>query len=265
MATWYSLPIEIQTIILKLLQSNGDSGTTSNYAAVSKEWQLYFERFNFRRLILNQSCIPEFGRAVRQHRRGMVKHVWLRVELAPYLCPACRWPERPLEILDNNQTFTAALYQLLEVLSTWKKNGQYGVSNGGLVLELSAYSPSDSEHYFKYPLGKDDYPHKYDESCVVDDSVKAGLSGNLQRILPLGTIPLTQLSIRHISIPHPELAASLEIFLNSIIESSIFQRQIEGCQAFQLSEYCFTADDILEVSTPIHCSTFSRAYMVWKA
>ncbi|KAM6482039.1 hypothetical protein HDV62DRAFT_57988 [Trichoderma sp. SZMC 28011] len=179
MATWYSLPVEIQTMILKLLQSHSDSATTSNYAAVSKEWQLYFERFNFRRLILHQSCIPEFGRVIRHHRRGMVKHVWLRVELAPYVCPACEWPERPFEILDNNQTLTAAIYQLLEVFSTWKKNGQYGVSNGGLVLELSAYSPSDSEHFFKYPLGKDDYPHKYDETCIADDSVKAGPSDNL--------------------------------------------------------------------------------------
>ncbi|KAJ4864291.1 hypothetical protein T069G_00821 [Trichoderma breve] len=179
MATWYSLPIEIQTMILKLLQSHSDSSTTSSYAAVSKEWQLYFERFNFRRLILHQSCVPEFGRVVRRHRRGMVKHVWLRVELAPYVCPACEWPERPFEILDNNQTFTAAIYRLLEVFSTWKKNGQYGVSSGGLVLELSAYSPSDSEHFFKYPLGKDDYPHKYDETCIVDDSVKAGPSDNL--------------------------------------------------------------------------------------
>ncbi|KAL6830616.1 hypothetical protein J3E69DRAFT_196824 [Trichoderma sp. SZMC 28015] len=179
MATWYSLPIEIQTMILKLLQSHSDSGTTSSYAAVSKEWQLYFERYNFRRLILHQSCIPEFGRVVRHHRRGMVKHVWLRVELAPYFCPACEWPERPFEVLDNNQTFTAALYRLLEVLGTWKKSGQYGVSNGGLVLELSAYSPSDSEHFFKYPLGKDDYPHKYDETCIVDDSVKAGTSDSL--------------------------------------------------------------------------------------
>ncbi|UKZ73250.1 hypothetical protein TrVFT333_000892 [Trichoderma virens FT-333] len=130
----------------------------------------YFETFSFRRLILGQSCIQEFSRIVRQHRRGMVKHVWLRVELARYLCPACEWPEKPLEIIENNQIFTAALYQLFDVLSSWKKSGQHGVSNGGLVLELSAYSPSDSEHHFRYPLGKDDYPHKYDENSIVDDT-----------------------------------------------------------------------------------------------
>ncbi|KAL6805996.1 hypothetical protein J3E68DRAFT_442229 [Trichoderma sp. SZMC 28012] len=158
MATWYSLPIEIQTMILKLLQSHSDSGTTSSYAVVSKEWQLYFERYNFRRLILHQSCIPEFGRVVRHHRRGMVKHVWLRVELAPYFCPACEWPERPFEVLDNNQTFTAALYRLLEVLGTWKKSGQA---------------------FFQIPSWQDDYPHKYDETCIVDDSVKAGTSDSL--------------------------------------------------------------------------------------
>ncbi|EHK26485.1 uncharacterized protein TRIVIDRAFT_63786 [Trichoderma virens Gv29-8] len=168
------LPIEVQMMVLKLLQSHNNGGTTSNYAAVSKEWQLYFETFNFRRLILGQSCIQEFSRIVRQHRRGMVKHVWLRVKLARYLCPACEWPEKPLEIIENNQIFTAALYRLLDILSSWKKSGQHGVSNGGLVLELSAYSPSDSEHHFRYPLGKDDYPHKYDENSIVDDTVKFG-------------------------------------------------------------------------------------------
>ncbi|KAL7932207.1 hypothetical protein V8C35DRAFT_96961 [Trichoderma chlorosporum] len=176
MATWQSLPIEIRSMVLKLLQSHSDGGTTSSYAAVSKEWQLYFETFNFRRLVLGQSCIPEFGRIVRQHRRRILKHVWLRVELAQYLCPACDWPERPFEIVENNQTFTAALYQLFEILNTWKKSGQHGVSAEGLVLELSAYSPSDSEHYFNYPLGKDNYPHKYDENSIVDDAIKFGTS-----------------------------------------------------------------------------------------
>ncbi|KAL7944737.1 hypothetical protein V8C42DRAFT_358400 [Trichoderma barbatum] len=179
MAAWYSLPTEIRTMILKLLQSHKDHGATIKYAAVSKEWQIYFERFNFRRLIIGQSCIPELGRIVRGHWRRMVEHIWLRVELARYLCPACEWPEKPLEIMENNQIFTAALYQLLDVLSTWKTIRQYGVSNGGLVLELSAYSPSDSEHYFSYPLGKDNYPHKYDENCIVDDSLKYGTSEDL--------------------------------------------------------------------------------------
>jgi hypothetical protein len=168
MAGWHDLPIELRIIILKQIVSNNIGGTTSRYAAVSKEWQIYFQPLNFRRLILSQSCVPDFDRIVRQHRRGMLEHVWLRVELARYNCPDCEYPERPFEARENNQIFTAALYQLLKVLSAWKKGGRYGVANGGLVLELSAHSPSDCDH-FTSSLDKGVYPHTYDEKCTNDE------------------------------------------------------------------------------------------------
>ncbi|KAH6604783.1 hypothetical protein Trco_006490 [Trichoderma cornu-damae] len=168
-ASWHTLPFEIRDIILGLICSNTNRRTTSRFASVSREWQMYFEPILFRRLVLGQRCIRDFGRIVRQHRRSMVEHIWLRVELFEYNCPRCECPEKPSEAKENNQIFTAVLYRLLEVLSTWSKGGQHGVANGGFVLELSVHSPSDTGHHFNYPFGKEVYPNRLNEQCTIDE------------------------------------------------------------------------------------------------
>ena len=167
-AEWDALPPEIRAMILEMVsQPHRDR---SIYAAVSREWQTFFEKRNFHRLILHQSCITSFDRIVRCHRRRLVKHIWLRVVLRQYDCRACQSFESDSDATNNNRIFTNAIWQVLKVLSSWKKKGQFGLANEGPVLELSTHSPSDSEHYFRdYRLDRDIYPRPHDENCTYEE------------------------------------------------------------------------------------------------
>lgn len=165
MAKWHDLPPEIRVMVLEMVSLPGNNhGDRSAYAAVSREWQTFFEKENFQRLVLHQSCLPDFDRIVRRHRRRILRYVWLRVTLPQYDCRSCQLYESKSEATNNNQIFTNAIWELLKVLGSWKKKGPFGLADGGPVLELSAHSPSDSEHYFRdYRLDKDIYPHQHDE------------------------------------------------------------------------------------------------------
>lgn len=58
----------------------------------------------------------------------------------------------------NNVIFTAALWKLLDILSTWEKNNVDHHPN--LTLELSAHSPSDGQHVFQNEVGlRNTYPY----------------------------------------------------------------------------------------------------------
>ncbi|KAK4239862.1 hypothetical protein C8A03DRAFT_13793, partial [Achaetomium macrosporum] len=75
--------------------------------------------------------------------------IWLRVELPEYGCGSRGCVALPREqIPDADKTFTVAVWDLVGVLDRcqreWEKHG-----NGGLTLELSVHSPSDSRHYCK--------------------------------------------------------------------------------------------------------------------
>lgn len=63
-----------------------------------------------------------------------------------------------IDINRNNVRFTAALWKLLDILSTWEKGNID--HHQGLTLEFSAYSPSDSRHMFQNDeLLQDTYPY----------------------------------------------------------------------------------------------------------
>ncbi|KAF4512571.1 hypothetical protein G6O67_001691 [Ophiocordyceps sinensis] len=167
---WHFLPAELRVMILERLSLPSHESfqtTMSRYAAVSEEWQTFFEGKIFHRLILHQSCIADFDMIVRGRRRHLVKHIWLRVHFPLYDCPKCKSAERTCELTENNEIFTAALCHMLEVLGSWKKEGRFGLADGGPVLELSMHSPSDSEHFYPdYRLDKHVYPHAHDEDCT---------------------------------------------------------------------------------------------------
>lgn len=66
----------------------------SNYACVSAEWKAFFEKINYRRLILrySQDDFDSLGNRLRG-RLYLVKHIVLRIELEGYDCTVCRKPE----------------------------------------------------------------------------------------------------------------------------------------------------------------------------
>lgn len=112
------------------------------YATVSKEWQIMIEKKTFHRLKLKQSCLDDFERLVKR-QRGLVRHVWLNIELKRYTCRCCRQWESMTWTHQNNKIIVPAIAKLFSILSTWKP------AKEGLTLELNAYSPSDPEHWFK--------------------------------------------------------------------------------------------------------------------
>ena|SRR6266566_3636845 len=63
----------------------------------------------------------------------------------------------------NNDIFTAAVWNLLIILSKWPgfdRSCRHGRCQQGLTLELGAYSPSDSKHTFRNFRLEQDYPYQ---------------------------------------------------------------------------------------------------------
>ncbi|KAF4979132.1 hypothetical protein FZEAL_4622 [Fusarium zealandicum] len=142
MLTWTYLPMELRLQIIEpLLQSK----SLAPYASVSKEWQTIIEKETFRELKLRVSCLDAFERMIRRthHRRALVRYIWLGIELLPYTCKSCKRAESDSRSSKNNALAGRAVFKLFSILANW------GATDNGLTLELTAYSPSDSQHCFK--------------------------------------------------------------------------------------------------------------------
>lgn len=60
----------------------------------------------------------------------------------------------------NNVIFTSALWKILDILSTWENENAGYRHKQGLMLDISAHSPSDSQHMFWNEFGlRNDYPY----------------------------------------------------------------------------------------------------------
>lgn len=137
---WAALPPEIRLMILDVISTQKSPGWAS-LASVCKEWQYVFEKENFHRLTLQLSCLDEFEQvAIRQ--RKLIRHVQFNIELRRYTCRCCEWPESLSWFSSNNKIIKDGIFKLLSILSAWEPTNT-------LALELNAYSPSDSEHWFK--------------------------------------------------------------------------------------------------------------------
>jgi hypothetical protein len=140
MLSWGSLPAEIRLVIVELLAQ--EKRGLASYARVCKEWQAVIEKKNFGRLKLRASCLDDFEHMVSRQRE-LVKHIWLNIELRAYTCRSCQMLESFSWKSGNNSVAREAISKLFSILSTWNP------ASDGLTLEISAQSPSDSEHWFK--------------------------------------------------------------------------------------------------------------------
>lgn len=136
---WYSLPLEVRTIILRLVTQHNNIALS---AVVSREWRDVIEKKNFDRLKLHPSCLDSLDR-LPERQKGLVKHIWLNIELKRYTCRVCRKMESNTWYDANDRIMAAAITRLFLILANWKQHEK------GLTLEINAYSPSDSEHWFK--------------------------------------------------------------------------------------------------------------------
>lgn len=137
---WNDLPAAVRyTILEELANEEG----RSSFASVSLEWQLVMERENFRWLKVTNSGLEEFD-AFTRGRRHLVEYVWLNIELPTYTCHSCDDRESPSSTSRNRSTVRKAITRLFSILSTWPSSGASEIN-----LEISAQSPSDSQHWFK--------------------------------------------------------------------------------------------------------------------
>ena len=132
------MPADIRLSILDEISGQKHPGW-AQCAAVCKEWQVILEPSNFSRLSLQPSCLKELETLVIR-QRPLVKHICFNIALPRYACTRCK---RSATTSNRRSTLVRIIIlKLFSVLSTWQPTGQ-------LTLELSASSPSDSQHWFK--------------------------------------------------------------------------------------------------------------------
>jgi hypothetical protein len=129
-AQWKNIPSIVQEGILKDLaedynrHSLEDRRRRAAYAAVSLQWQTFFERLNFNKLALRPSALKDFETIVKRRlnyknsgkkghqsqrkatnaspsvsRMPRIHHIWLHIELLPYNCTNCKLPEDSREVV----------------------------------------------------------------------------------------------------------------------------------------------------------------------
>lgn len=150
---WDGLPREIRLLILQCLMQDGC--TLGRLTTVSREWQKDIERYNFARIRLTPSRL-DHSRGMIQRDPALVKYIRFCFELDEYDCTMCApteavW-EEATSITDTEKCpITTSFENLFSILSTWDPHG-------GLTLDISIYSPSDSKHWFQYLTFMPDTP-----------------------------------------------------------------------------------------------------------
>lgn len=139
----------------------------ASLATVSREWQFIIERYNFARIHLTPSRLADFASIIHRNR-ALVRYIWLCLELEEYDCAQC--VPGNLETLGvsntDNTLIKTALQDLFSALSKWEPHGN------NLLLDISAHSPSDSEHWFKYlTFGPDIPTDECDQSEYAEQSI----------------------------------------------------------------------------------------------
>lgn len=147
---WDNFPAEIRGLIFKVLAQEGCS--FSRLATVSKEWQAELEPYNFARIRLTPSRINDFGSMIHRSR-ALVGYIWFCLELDNYDCTRCApsyetfTDDEGFEAISVQDTahcpITTSFKKSFSILSGWEVNGD-------LTPDISIYSLSDSEHWFKY-------------------------------------------------------------------------------------------------------------------
>ncbi|RGP77543.1 hypothetical protein FLONG3_4328 [Fusarium longipes] len=144
MPRFYSLPAEIQSMILNFVAEPSPTSSTQNtsclfpYACVDRLWNKVFEAIIFKSLTITQNDILPLSHIMRGHRRSLLKHLWLRIRLPEYPTPEFKKEEDPRVLWELDSVFTKSIFSLWDVLSGWDSTGRKG-----MTLELSADSPSD--------------------------------------------------------------------------------------------------------------------------
>ena len=295
--SWLGLPPEIRNMILLMVDEDCPQSfpheSVASYAVVSLEWQSFFEHRTFRFLVLDYSALPAFQKAVSgkgRVRLSYLRHLWIRVKLFPYSCDQCCHPEdlptvwwyvcilntfvnthSPVSAslylwlltnmaCRNDWIFTKTMKALLQILAS------HSSLPGGMILEVSAHSPSDTQHFFRDHRIEDDYPFRRESDIRSLTSVlgyhlkmreKIGMAidpshqgvdpfdnsrptfGEVQRFLgaPLDFIPLH-------SLPQAPIVKALHIRrqfyrqLSPTALAKLFRESLVSAESFRIERWC---------------------------
>ncbi|KAK3293732.1 uncharacterized protein B0H64DRAFT_419396 [Chaetomium fimeti] len=218
---WASLPAEI-LMILEEVSRQKDVGWAS-LASVCKEWQFVIARENFRQLKLRPSCLMAFERLIVLQRQ-LIRYIHLEIELPRYSCRQCTTSPSMRSMDQESLSISHGIWSLLRILGTWELANN-GLANG-VTLELSAYSPSDTEHWFKNYHFTPDADGNNGDNCKPDDPVHGWINGQ-QVVSPPATAIPRLFSMVHLGfqrdIPQVVLPPSVERLPNTLKKVSVFE------------------------------------------
>ena len=138
----HCLPVEVSLMVLQVLVDDGCS--LARFATVSHEWQRMIEQYTFTRIKLTPSSIADLD-AMTSRNQDRVRYLWLCLELERCDCTRCNPEYEEIYATSSGEDtmIMTAFWNLFSVLSSWHPHGC-------LTLDISIYSTSDSEHWFKY-------------------------------------------------------------------------------------------------------------------
>lgn len=179
---WTGLPPEVRLQILNLLSQNGCD--LAGFATVSREWHKVIEPYNFAGINLTPSRLSHSKDLLRR-KRSLIHYIWFRLELQQYSCDKCAPDDSDLWGMGdaNNALIFDGLQCLFSSLSEWEPSGD-------LIIDISVYSTSDSEHWFKYldcepdtPVSHTSFSLQHDGWTPEDDPNHGWIAGS-QEIAP---------------------------------------------------------------------------------
>jgi hypothetical protein len=117
-------------------------GKVAHYACVSQEWKAAIEQHHFRSLRLRTSDIPVLE-TLTTESVGLIKYIYYCIELDEYGCYACELPNINDAKEAERGILKDGIRSLFCVLSKLPIQGK-------LTLDISVYSLSNTQHFFKY-------------------------------------------------------------------------------------------------------------------
>lgn len=223
---WDSLPLIIRDLIWEELTDKHDCDSPEDRknraacAAVSSEWQQFFEGRSFGRLVLHPSALGAFEKIIKRRQRShpadrvkpkrtqkktageappptasrmpRIKHIWLRIELLPYDCRNYKDPEDGKEVvrrvlfLLSPSVFLYTCMCKLSLTLIHRNNVVFTSAVWKLLDILSTWESSDAGHGQELSLelsahSLSDSQHMYQDQIGLQDDYPYLADSKVQR------------------------------------------------------------------------------------
>ena len=160
------------------------------HATISRSWQYAIESQTFREITIKSTEIENLSRIVVNHRRKLLRRLQLNVVLPTYTDKACAKFETEKDKQSNNQVFTKAIKDLLDLLRSWQDEFEKTGTHSHALIEQplrlcigDCYSPKDcryrgwekyQEDHREWESGRryDLFGHRYESSLLQLESVE---------------------------------------------------------------------------------------------